>query len=109
MSQPNDCIRKVRVSYGLTQEEMADKMGVQRSTYGRFERGEISLFSNSFKRFLAALDLRPEAVIGIDEPATLNDTTLSDRIDELSEEIARLRRIIEMLAGKIEKLPTPEK
>ncbi|MBR4826985.1 MAG: helix-turn-helix transcriptional regulator [Bacteroidales bacterium] len=92
---------------GLNQEAMADEMKVQRSTYGRFERGDTSLFAPTMRKFLKFSGRTPEDIFTPEQDefdGYLAEGTLSDRIDELSEEVRNLRKIVEMLAGQIEKL-----
>ena len=38
-------IRDAREKAGLTQEEMADRIGIGRTTYINFENGQTNLFS----------------------------------------------------------------
>lgn len=36
-------LRELRLDNGLTQEEMAKKIGVSKNIYGKYERGEINM------------------------------------------------------------------
>ena len=38
---PGNEIRKLRKRLGLTQQQLADKLGVDRTTVSRWERGEV--------------------------------------------------------------------
>ncbi|MBR4808851.1 MAG: helix-turn-helix transcriptional regulator [Bacteroidales bacterium] len=105
----SEMIRSLRVRRGYTQEAMADAMGVQRSTYGRFERGEIKIFTTNFIKFMKVLEIDPEEVICPDEGTFLSDRTFQDKVDDLAEEVRDLRKIIEMLAARIEKLSPSKK
>jgi len=58
-----DCIRAYIAEHGLTQQQAADLMGVQRSRVGDVARGHISVFSIDALVLMAArVDLRPLTV-----------------------------------------------
>ncbi len=100
-------IRTIRKRIVKNQEEMADLMGIQRSTYGRFERGETHLFTANARRFMRATGKRPEDIIDLDgdlRTGILREAGIEDRVYELSAEVKELRAIIESLSEKIDKL-----
>ena len=107
-------IRKARISAGLSQEEMADRMEVQRSTYGNFERGKTNLISPMMYRFARAIGQTTEEIWGIEEPGDksgylleghLEDRlgVLEDRMDTMSRQLSVLITDIEILSGKVGK------
>jgi len=55
-----DCIRNYIAEQGITQQEAADRMGVQRSRIGDISRGHISVFSiDALVAMAARVDLHP--------------------------------------------------
>lgn len=100
-------IRRVRRDMHLSQEEIADRMGIQRSTYGNFERGKTNLLCPNMVKFSEAVGLTAEEILCAGSSGRggfLNEGDLEDRLYDLSEELKAQRRIIEALSGKIDKL-----
>ena len=55
-----DCIREYIAEHGLTQQQAADLMGVQRSRIGDVSRGHISVFSiDALVSMAARVNLHP--------------------------------------------------
>jgi DNA-binding XRE family transcriptional regulator len=52
-------IRLLRKSHGLTQEGLADRLGVHTTFVGRLERGERGAHWRTVRRVLRALELTP--------------------------------------------------
>ncbi len=59
-------IREWREKRGLTQEEMAEKLGVHFTTYSRVENGHTGLSEQWIKRLCKALEVHPADLIGDD-------------------------------------------
>ena len=58
-----DCIRGYIAEHGLTQQQAADLMGVQRSRIGDVSRGHISVFSiDALVAMAARVDMHPVKV-----------------------------------------------
>lgn len=107
MNKYYESIRTIRKSLGMTQVEMAEAMGIQRSTFGRFERGETSLLSPNGRKFLRATGKELEDLLYPDSSVRyglLRQASTDERVDELTEEIRSLRTIVEMLAARVERL-----
>ncbi|MBW7956421.1 MAG: helix-turn-helix transcriptional regulator [Deltaproteobacteria bacterium] len=56
-------IRKVK---GYSQADVAEKLGIERSTYARKETGHIPLTLNDLLLIMQVLDIRPEALFRSD-------------------------------------------
>jgi transcriptional regulator with XRE-family HTH domain len=52
-------VRRIRLDRGLSQEELADELGVHRTYLGGVERGERNLTLQSVERLAAGLGLDP--------------------------------------------------
>lgn len=60
-----DIIKKARTDKGLTQEELADKVGVKKSAVAKWENGRVSEIKRSNLKNLAdALGLAPTQLLG---------------------------------------------
>ena len=90
MDKLHENIRRVRIKLGYSQDDMAEKMGIERSTYSNFELGKTKLFGKSMTRFAAAVGLSEEEIL-LDETALtagyLQSGVLEDRIDALEAKI----------------------
>lgn len=72
MNSVGKIIRNARQSKGYTQEELALKVGVQKSAIAKWENGRVSEIKRSNLKALAiALDLDPNALLSPDSEATI--------------------------------------
>jgi len=61
-------IKKARIAKGLTQKELADKVGVQNAAIYKYESGRVvNLKQDMIKKLSDALGVKPSYLIGIDE------------------------------------------
>lgn len=56
-------IRDARVNAGLSQEEMARRIGIGRTTYINFETGQTNLFSKNLHKTAAVLGVSEEELL----------------------------------------------
>jgi transcriptional regulator with XRE-family HTH domain len=56
-------IREIRVQKGLTQQFMADKLGLSQNNYGKLERGLIQLTVERLEQIAAEFGLSPIAIL----------------------------------------------
>ena len=49
-----------RIAQGIGQDEIADKLGIDRSTYSRYENGARSMTVETLTDIATAIGLRPE-------------------------------------------------
>lgn len=52
-------IKKYRVVKGLTQQELADAIGVQRAAISKYEKNSVSISMNQIEKIASALDITP--------------------------------------------------
>lgn len=66
-------LRKLRVLSGLTQEEMAARLGIRQAAISKFEKGR-DVYLSTVERYVAALgaSLRVDAVFPADAPVSLH-------------------------------------
>ncbi|MBS7274546.1 MAG: helix-turn-helix transcriptional regulator [Bacteroidales bacterium] len=87
-------IEQARIALGLSQREMAEKLGVGRTTYLNYETGKTSLFSKTHLLMSGFLTIPPEEMLSDDKK---EENLLKDYDDQ-----ARILR--EALQEKDEKL-----
>ena len=63
-------IRKARVHAGMTQEELADALGVTNGTVSRWETGKISPSVSNLKRLSQSLGVSVGYLLDEDPPGT---------------------------------------
>ena len=64
-------VRKIRKSHGLTQGQVAFRMGVSTPVVSELERGQLNPTMNTYFMLCAALDIEPEQLLA-DLPQALN-------------------------------------
>lgn len=114
----NDSIRQnisqLRMQKGLSKVEMADRLDIDRCTYGKIESGAAQLINKHIPGIASVLGVSVSALVNGYEPdkdavktaGQLKDTikSLSDRIEELNKTIDDLRMQIakdnELIAAK---------
>jgi transcriptional regulator with XRE-family HTH domain len=56
-------VRRIRLDRGLSQEQLADVLGVHRTFLGGVERGERNLTLRSVERLAAGLGIDPDELL----------------------------------------------
>lgn len=56
MKETQKKIKELRVSAGLTQQELAQRLGMHQQAIGRLEKAEISVSLDTFERVLEVLN-----------------------------------------------------
>lgn len=65
MANIGDLIRKARTEKGMTQEELAEKVGVKKSAVAKWENGRVSEIKRSnLKKLADALGMNPNQLLG---------------------------------------------
>lgn len=59
-----EAISRRRIDAGLTQEALAQKAGINRTTYGSIERGQRTLTNENLVRLAIALEAHPDEILG---------------------------------------------
>lgn len=105
MDKLHENIKSVRIRQGYSQEQIAEEMGIDRSTYNKFESGKTRLFTPNMMRFKAAVGMSEEEILLGDHPkGYLREGSLEDRIEELSLKIDMLFDQVEDIASAIRKI-----
>lgn len=100
-------IRRERANKGYSQDDIAEKMGIERSTYSNFELGKTKLFAKNMYRFAEIVGKSEEEILLGNTPLTagyLQEGILEDRINVLDAKIdlvsEKLDTILSLLSGR---------
>ncbi|MFI3220392.1 MAG: helix-turn-helix transcriptional regulator [Methylococcales bacterium] len=103
----NEKIRLIRETKGLTQEQVAEKLGMSPSSYGDIERGENDPKLSKLQKIAEILEMQLSELVDLNEKGTLNINFnkqgknvmyISSSTTELKDkEIALQQREIELL------------
>ena len=74
-------IRSRRKSFGLTQKDMADKLGIEGSQYGRYELGKNEMSLEKFLQISAVLELKLSDYEDSDEPNDIKQEVIQDLLN----------------------------
>lgn len=58
-----EAVRRLRKGTGISQEAFAVKSGIDRSYYGRIERGEINVSLDNIEKIASALGIKPGELV----------------------------------------------
>lgn len=101
-----DNIRKIRKSRGITQEEMADMLGISLTAYKDLERGATNVVNNNVLKIAEIVGISAETVLGYGQNTDedkINDVraeygtkveNLQTRINDLEKIVASLEDVI---------------
>ena len=68
----NEKIRLIREAKGLTQEQVAEKIGISASVYGDIERGENDPKLSKLEKLAEAFEMQLSELVDLTEKGTLN-------------------------------------
>lgn len=99
-------ICETRRRKGVSQEEMANRIGISLNSYRKLEKGDTHLISPRIWDIATAMEIKPEELIMDDDP--VRGTSLADkerevyeeRISSLTEEVYILRQFVAILNEK---------
>ena len=95
----NDRIRQIRINKSLTQEYVAEKLGIDTVNYGRIERGQASL---TVDRLMQLSEIMEFDIIEIFEPDFQNgNANHREMIGYLDKILNRVDRIYNLLEEKV--------
>lgn len=96
----SDRIKEQRLTMGFTQEELADKLGLQKSAVAKYENGRVENIKRSvISKMAEVLHCSPAYLMGWDEK---DEKPIDDfNMDKLtSEEKEEIRRYIKYVLSK---------
>ena len=83
-------IAKIRKKRGLTQKELAEKIGIDRTVVANYENNRIRLYDEMVARFSLALNVSSDEILGLQKPNSKNTQTPSLRITKRINAIEKL-------------------
>lgn len=88
--------RQARRARKLTQEDVADRVGVSTQFYGRIERGYALPSVTTLRRMLDVLDLRADDLLGVPtiEATSDDDAPVQAQVETESPHLRRLMRYL---------------
>lgn len=86
-------ISRIRKEKGITQEELANRIGITQALVSKYEKGKLQISSDMLLRFTIALNSSSDRILGIDDQNIDKDISLK----------------ISRRMNKIESLPESEK
>jgi transcriptional regulator with XRE-family HTH domain len=104
MTKIYDNIRAVRVLKNLSQEYVAETLGVSQSAYGKLERGETRVTWEKLERISEVLGTTPFLISSFRDANAYQTNTDPQLAAEASEVYIRQNRDINQLKDKIEML-----
>lgn len=81
-----DRIRRKRIELGMSQEELADKLGFKsRSSVNKIEKDARNLTQSRIKAIADVLQTTPEYIMGWDEPVPTDSYYMDNEVKEYAE------------------------
>jgi len=105
MDRLHENIRRVRMRLGYSQDDMAELMDIERSTYSNFELGKTKLFGSSMTKFAKAVNMSEEEILLDGGPLTagyLSAGGIEERLDSLEGRIEALSAKLDKLSRKLD-------
>lgn len=104
MEKTLENIRRIRTRLGYSQDDIADLMGIERSTYSNFETGKTNLFCKNLSRFAEVVGMTEEEIVSGESKSKtygyLQEGNVIDRLDALEAKIDGLTSMLEKYFGK---------
>lgn len=92
-----DNIRRIRKEHGLTQEEMAHRLGISLTAYRDLEKGNTNIVNCNVIRLAHLLDTSTEELVLGYRPVRIPEENLREMKDEYAGRIAELEKEVEYL------------
>ena len=99
-----DNIRKFRKSRGLTQEEMAHRVGISLTAYRDIERGKTAILNTHVEELAEHLEISPEEIVLGYRPVQIPGKALNEVQEEHRLQISTLEKRIEDLEKLVKSL-----
>jgi len=104
-------IRKYREDKGISQEELAEKLHISRSTYQRIENGETNSWVNHIENICTSLDVNMEDILKPEEGYTqinkennANENSSNNMIQNQTNNYSTPEKLLEQYEERIKEL-----
>jgi transcriptional regulator with XRE-family HTH domain len=85
--------RAARMRAGLTQEDVAERIGMASEVYGRMERGQMLPRVENLRRMCLVLNVAPHQLLGL-EPVGPEETNPAEELKPRADDTADMRRLL---------------
>ena len=92
-----DNIRRIRKEHGLTQEEMAHRLGISLTAYRDLEKGNTNIVNCNVIRLAHLLNTSTEELVLGYRPVRIPEENLREMTDEYTSRIVELEKEVEYL------------
>ena len=92
-----DNIRRIRKEHGLTQEEMAHRLGISLTAYRDLEKGNTNIVNCNVIRLAHLLETSTEELVLGYRPVRIPEENLREMKEEYAGRIAELEKEVEYL------------
>ena len=89
-------MRTARTRAGLTQEDVAERIGMASEVYGRMERGQMLPRVENLRRLCLVLNVPPHELLGL-VPDTFRGAYSWDEVKPRADDTADVRRLLRRL------------
>lgn len=86
-------VRNARVRAGLTQEDVAERIGMASEVYGRMERGQMLPRVENLRRLCLVLNVPPHELLGLD-PSEFQGTFSLEQFKPRADDTIDMRRLL---------------
>lgn len=90
-------VRTARVRAGLTQEDVAERIGMASEVYGRMERGQMLPRVENLRRLCLVLNVQPQELLGLEPMGPSKGELPREEVRPRTEETADMRRLVRRL------------
>ncbi len=104
-------IRKYREEKGISQEELAEKLHISRSTYQRIENGETNSWVSHIENICTSLDVNMEDILKpeegytqINKENTANENSSNNMIQNQTNNYSTPEKLVEQYEERIKEL-----
>jgi transcriptional regulator with XRE-family HTH domain len=89
-------VRNARMRAGLTQEDVAERIGMASEVYGRMERGQMLPRVENLRRLCLVLHVPPHELLGL-EASTFRGAFSVEDVKPRADDTADMRRLLRRL------------
>lgn len=88
MGDTGDIIRKRRIELGMTQEELGDKLGLQKSAIAKYENGRVeNLKRSTIQKLAEVLEVSPSYLMGWEDAEESPQYYTDPEVAQMAQEI----------------------
>lgn len=98
--ETRDIVRHLRISHGLTLDELAKKLGVTNSTISKYENGTVELKQSQIAKYADIFNVSPTFIMGYEGTLEEKKQLLYDMLKDLPED--KLDKIIKVIRTIVE-------